>query len=175
MHPALVTATRESEMNPARWKSKEYHEVIAECSKISLDVYESSFPEEITPTFSRLNSVDRVSSTSELPMQNLALQPDTTSNSFNSNTLLTPHGEPSILKLPPSSLISQSVARTSELTSLATFIDDSAVTAPPTPMSVTSVTGTQAATPQLGIVNKVTTSPPETAMEATPENTPIKV
>jgi len=50
MHPMLVTATKESEVLATRWKSKEYHEIIAECSQVSLDVLESGLAEEINPT-----------------------------------------------------------------------------------------------------------------------------
>jgi hypothetical protein len=50
MHPMLVTATKESELSPSRWRNKEYHEIIAECAQVSLDVLESGLAEEINPT-----------------------------------------------------------------------------------------------------------------------------
>jgi len=128
MHPSLVTGTKEGELAPNRWKSKEYHDVIAECSKISLDVFESSFPEEVNKAFSGLVK-ESSSSTSCVASENM---------------------ENTIFKLPMSNLISQ--AMSSEMTNLSTYIDDSN-TAPPTPLSVHL----------------------ETAMEATPENTPVKV
>lgn len=128
--------------------------MIAECSKISLDVYESSFPEEITPTFVRLGSVDSEGDSSKVSQV----------AAFGEWTL-----EP-LLKLPASTLISQSM-QTSELTSLVSYLDDNCNTAPPTPLSVG---GTSLAMPSSSLINK-TASPPETAMEATPENTPIKV
>jgi hypothetical protein len=147
MHPALVTATKEGELNQQRWRSKEYHEVIAECSKISLDVYESSFPEEVTPTFTRLSSID--------------FEGDASNESVNCGGDWTVEA---LLKLPTSTLISQAM-RSSDLTSLVSYLDDTSNTAPPTPLSVG---------PASTLINK-TSSPLETAMEATPENTPIKV
>ncbi|XP_021953152.1 hamartin isoform X2 [Folsomia candida] len=162
MHPALVTSTKEGELLPQRWRSKEYHQVIAECSKISLDVYESSFPEEITPTFTRLGSLEFDSD----PAASSSATTIARGGSLTTTTL----GDwtiESLLKLPPSSLISQSM-RTSDLTSLVTYLDDTSSTAPPTPLSVGGGGGPI-------LLNRTTTSPPETAMEATPENTPIRV
>ncbi|OXA54586.1 Hamartin [Folsomia candida] len=161
MHPALVTSTKEGELLPQRWRSKEYHQVIAECSKISLDVYESSFPEEITPTFTRLGSLEFDSD----PAASSSATTIARGGSLTTTTL----GDwtiESLLKLPPSSLISQSM-RTSDLTSLVTYLDDTSSTAPPTPLSVGGGGGPI-------LLNRTTTSPPETAMEATPENTPIR-
>ena len=55
MHPMLVTASKEGELSPTRWKNKEYHEIIAECSQVSLDVLESGLAEEINPVPLRPN------------------------------------------------------------------------------------------------------------------------
>lgn len=153
MHPGLVTATKEGELHPQRWRSKEYHELIAECSKISLDVYESSFPEEVAPTFSRLSSIDLDGGDKGAPG----------GVSFGEWT--------NVAKLPTSTLISQAM-RNSELTSLGSYLNETSNTAPPTPLSVGG--GSSLLAPPPGTVTK-TGSPLETAMEATPENTPVKV
>lgn len=42
LHPLLVTASKESEINPIRWKKMETHDVLTECAKISLDATDGS-------------------------------------------------------------------------------------------------------------------------------------
>ncbi|ELU12842.1 hypothetical protein CAPTEDRAFT_219242 [Capitella teleta] len=42
MHPLLVTASREKEVSTERWRSLEVHDIMIECSKLSLDPIESS-------------------------------------------------------------------------------------------------------------------------------------
>lgn len=42
MHPLLVTATKDSELNSVRWKEMEPHDVVVECAKLSLDYYQVS-------------------------------------------------------------------------------------------------------------------------------------
>ena len=45
MHPSLVTASKESEMVTARWRKKETHDILVECSRVSLDVLEGTSEE----------------------------------------------------------------------------------------------------------------------------------
>jgi len=48
LHPLLVTQNREHEKTPIRWKGlAEVHDVVAECSRYSLDVYESASREDL--------------------------------------------------------------------------------------------------------------------------------
>lgn len=42
LHPLLVTASKESEIGPIRWKKMETHDVLTECAKISLDATDGS-------------------------------------------------------------------------------------------------------------------------------------
>lgn len=154
MHPNLVTATRDAELNISRWQSRDYHDIIAECSKISLDGYESSLPEEIPSGFTNMgpNSCleDKFSTTQTLGSE-LNLE--------------------DVLKIRTSTFISQAMD-IPDMHSLAQFIEEFPGTAPPTPLSISSSSGLPYS--HTGLTIK-TNLPAETAMEATPENTPVKV
>ncbi|XP_067617478.1 hamartin [Eurosta solidaginis] len=50
MHPMLVTATMDSEVNHARWKEKEPHDVVEECARLSLPMLHQELnSEQILP------------------------------------------------------------------------------------------------------------------------------
>ncbi|ODN00089.1 Hamartin, partial [Orchesella cincta] len=156
MHPHLVTATKEGELNPARWRSRDYHDIISECSKISLDGYESSLPEEMPSGFSNLGS--NTGNINERRVQNstaeLSLE--------------------DVLKIPNTTMFSQAMS-TSDLNSLVNYIDDFSNTAPPTPLSVTTGSSSNVPMSHTGLTVRTNLPlPTETAMEATPENTPVK-
>ncbi|GFS60488.1 hamartin [Trichonephila inaurata madagascariensis] len=63
LHPLLVTASKETELSPFRWKKMAYHDVIVECASISLDAIEGmseptkSKHSTLTPN-EQLNSYD---------------------------------------------------------------------------------------------------------------------
>ncbi|XP_077378956.1 hamartin-like isoform X2 [Festucalex cinctus] len=42
VHPELVSGTQDSEVDPSRWRRYEVHDIIMECSRVSLDPLESS-------------------------------------------------------------------------------------------------------------------------------------
>ncbi|XP_037830887.1 TSC complex subunit 1a isoform X2 [Kryptolebias marmoratus] len=42
VHPELVTGTQDNELDPSRWRRHEVHDIVIECSKLSLDPLESS-------------------------------------------------------------------------------------------------------------------------------------
>ncbi|XP_069379266.1 TSC complex subunit 1a isoform X2 [Paralichthys olivaceus] len=42
VHPELVTGTQDYELDPSRWKCYEVHDIVIECSRVSLDPLESS-------------------------------------------------------------------------------------------------------------------------------------
>ncbi|KAF7642324.1 hypothetical protein LDENG_00260180 [Lucifuga dentata] len=46
VHPELVTGTPDSELDPSRWKRYEVHDIVIECSRVSLDPLESSCEED---------------------------------------------------------------------------------------------------------------------------------
>ncbi|XP_056288508.1 TSC complex subunit 1b isoform X2 [Pseudoliparis swirei] len=45
IHPELVTGTKDHELDPARWKKYEIHDIVIECAKVSLDPKEASCEE----------------------------------------------------------------------------------------------------------------------------------
>ncbi|XP_030272748.1 hamartin-like isoform X2 [Sparus aurata] len=47
VHPELVTGTQDCELDPTRWRCYEVHDIVIECSRVSLDPLESSCEEEI--------------------------------------------------------------------------------------------------------------------------------
>ncbi|XP_008335850.2 hamartin-like isoform X2 [Cynoglossus semilaevis] len=47
VHPELVTGTQDQELEPSRWRCYEVHDIVIECSRVSLDPLESSCEEDI--------------------------------------------------------------------------------------------------------------------------------
>ncbi|XP_029685962.1 TSC complex subunit 1a isoform X2 [Takifugu rubripes] len=47
VHPELVTGTQDYELDPSRWKSYEVHDIVMECSRLSLDPLESSCEDDM--------------------------------------------------------------------------------------------------------------------------------
>ncbi|XP_059193721.1 TSC complex subunit 1a isoform X2 [Centropristis striata] len=47
VHPELVTGTQDYELDPSRWRCFEVHDIIIECSRVSLDPLESSCEEDM--------------------------------------------------------------------------------------------------------------------------------
>ncbi|MEQ2264086.1 hypothetical protein XENORESO_018874, partial [Xenotaenia resolanae] len=47
IHPELVTGTQDYELDPSRWRCYEVHDIIIECSRLSLDPLESSCEEDV--------------------------------------------------------------------------------------------------------------------------------
>uniref|UniRef100_A0A1L8DMW7 Putative rho-associated coiled-coil n=1 Tax=Nyssomyia neivai TaxID=330878 RepID=A0A1L8DMW7_9DIPT len=145
MHPLLVTENRETETSKKRWRTLEPHDVIVECSKLTLDSLERIPvecshqlpprpietadlilpPEHRTLGFVRQHQYDNVWSPSQL-----------------------------ILATPPTS--ATSVPHT------------------PNPAYFSSVPMATPTTPANKILTVGGTSPPEAAVEATPETTPMK-
>ncbi|KAM9360966.1 TSC complex subunit 1a [Symphorus nematophorus] len=50
VHPELVTGTQDYELDPTRWRCYEVHDIIIECSRVSLDPLESSCEEDAYPS-----------------------------------------------------------------------------------------------------------------------------
>ncbi|XP_062272844.1 TSC complex subunit 1a isoform X2 [Scomber scombrus] len=46
VHPELVSGTQDYELDPSRWKCYEVHDIVIECSRVSLDPLESSCEED---------------------------------------------------------------------------------------------------------------------------------
>ncbi|XP_030370481.1 hamartin [Scaptodrosophila lebanonensis] len=162
VHPMLLTATTETEVSNTRWKEMEPHDVVMECAHLSLPVVHPDFCNDDntstypitpgsmlcgTPCYSRMTSTNSNSEYSNSTYQ-LKLLPQ--ARDFiacidnNSSQLWSPHNE--------------ITAATSAipLTPTAQFIL-------PLPTSSNSQL--------LGVTGS---SPPEAAVEATPETTPMK-
>ncbi|XP_038131225.1 TSC complex subunit 1a isoform X2 [Cyprinodon tularosa] len=61
IHPELVTGTQDQELDPSRWRRYEVHDIIIECSRLSLDPLESSCEEDVpnpTPLSSPASHLD---------------------------------------------------------------------------------------------------------------------
>ncbi|XP_023254299.1 hamartin-like, partial [Seriola lalandi dorsalis] len=47
VHPELVTGTQDYELDPSRWRCYEVHDIVIECSRVSLDPLEASCEEDM--------------------------------------------------------------------------------------------------------------------------------
>ncbi|KAG7217720.1 hypothetical protein INR49_021207 [Caranx melampygus] len=47
VHPELVTGTQDYELDPSRWRCYEVHDIVIECSRVSLDPLEASCEEDL--------------------------------------------------------------------------------------------------------------------------------
>ncbi|XP_027143107.1 hamartin-like isoform X3 [Larimichthys crocea] len=64
VHPELVTGTQDYELDPTRWRCYEVHDIVIECSRVSLDPLDSSCEDD-------LSSIRDAPSSSPLPHLNL--------------------------------------------------------------------------------------------------------
>lgn len=145
MHPMLVTENRETETNTKRWRTMEPHDVVVECAKLTLD------------------SLGKVSTecSHHLPPRpiessDLILPPEQKTAGFVRGNLYENVWTPSqvILATPPTS--ATSVPHT------------------PTPGHFSSVPMATPTLPSSQMMTAGGASPPEAAVEATPETTPMK-
>ncbi|XP_055080306.1 hamartin-like isoform X2 [Periophthalmus magnuspinnatus] len=66
VHPELVTGTQDQELDPTRWRCFEVHDIVMECSRLSLDPLEAS--SEDLQYFSSSSSLPSLPSLSSLPL-----------------------------------------------------------------------------------------------------------
>lgn len=74
VHPELVTGTRDEELDPSRWKCYEVHDIVMECSRLSLDPLEASSEDLLCPSsplLQRKTSSDPRSSVPQLSLVQL--------------------------------------------------------------------------------------------------------
>ncbi|XP_017105217.2 hamartin [Drosophila bipectinata] len=151
VHPMLLTATPETEVNNTRWKEMEPHDVVMECANLSLPVLlpepsneDGCYVYPMTPAYSRMTSN---TSNTDYSYQLRDFQPTKTAFSRFDSTDLGPIWSP----------LNEITASTSAipLTPTTSFI----LPIQPQPQQMVGMTGS---------------SPPETAVEATPETTPLK-
>ncbi|XP_040897943.1 TSC complex subunit 1a isoform X2 [Toxotes jaculatrix] len=86
VHPELVTGTQDYELDPSRWRCYEVHDIVIECSRVSLDPLESSCEEDI---YSSLRDPPSSSSSSPRPPPQSFPQPvlDVTSSPHSTETV----------------------------------------------------------------------------------------
>ncbi|KAM9394526.1 TSC complex subunit 1a isoform 2-T3 [Pholidichthys leucotaenia] len=58
VHPELITGTQDSELEPSRWRCYEVHDIVIECSRVSLDPLESSSEEDTSSSSLRRPHLD---------------------------------------------------------------------------------------------------------------------
>ncbi|KAM6930934.1 TSC complex subunit 1a [Xenentodon cancila] len=83
VHPELVTGGPDYELEPSRWKCYEVHDILSECSRVSLDPLESSCEEDI---YSSSSSPRPPSVSSSLPHLELPSTPGVTEAVSNSGS-----------------------------------------------------------------------------------------
>ncbi|XP_036673409.3 hamartin [Drosophila suzukii] len=157
LHPMLLTATPETEVNNTRWKEMEPHDVVMECANLSLPVLlpeasneDGSYAYPMTPGYSRMTSN---TSTTDYSYQLRELQHsrnvysrfDSSASGGELGAIWSPHNE---------------IATTS-----------SAIPLTPTTSFILPL---QPAMNSQLMVGMTGSSPPEAAVEATPETTPLK-
>ncbi|ALC45975.1 Tsc1, partial [Drosophila busckii] len=161
VHPMLLTANSETEMSNLRWKDMEPHDVVMECAHLSLPVlHPDSSHDDITsaypgtPNYSRMTSATSNSEYSNLAcyqlrqMQSSSIARFDASAAESSNTpIWSPHNE--IASASSSSVI------------------------PLTPTAPYTLP-LQPANTNVQLLGVTGSSPPEAAVEATPETTPLK-
>lgn len=182
MHPMLLTSNRELEKHNTRWKEMEPHDVVVECSKFSLDYHNnsstSSDPIGLISECPYYKIISRQSATATPVSQQLvkslkstpALSSNLSSPFYSPFNDLTRSKEPqridnmwsplmSVMATPPPVGVGAPATPTSTITSFAVQTIPS------------SSSSGQQQQQQLCISGS---SPPEAAVEATPETTPMK-
>ena len=146
MHPNLVVASKDGEMLPDRWKHLETHDIIAEYEKLSLDSFEG-----ISGEWSQQNFV------LTQPMKNTIDQSCGVENTNSCSKMYAKNQNEDITTV---NLYDVSIYPHTDTIPQSPFFQTPTV----------PVIQSQPATP----LPQNQQSPPEAAVEATPENTPIK-
>ncbi|KAK2838215.1 hypothetical protein Q5P01_015427 [Channa striata] len=81
VHPELVTGTQDYELDPSRWRCYEVHDIVIECSRVSLDPLESSCEDDLYSSTSSSPRPPTVFS----PLPHLDLSPSPHSESLSSS------------------------------------------------------------------------------------------
>uniref|UniRef100_A0A0A9Z4N6 Hamartin n=2 Tax=Lygus hesperus TaxID=30085 RepID=A0A0A9Z4N6_LYGHE len=149
IHPFLVTASKESEVSPARWKKMEANDVIMECAKFSVDTSPERSKDECFRSRAasfRARPIDYSASLFE--KSQMEEENEKQVGGFSAN-------------LPGHEIWSPTV-----YTGTTTPPEAASITH--TPITQAYISSTTAYSSQEG------NSPPEAAIEATPESTPVK-
>ncbi|XP_072243209.1 TSC complex subunit 1a [Leuresthes tenuis] len=97
VHPELVTGTQDYELDPSRWRRYEVHDIVIECSRLSLDPLESSCEDDIYSSSSTSPRPPSVSSA--LPQLDLTSSPHITDLAGGSGSSTCPSGSRRQLQL----------------------------------------------------------------------------
>ena len=150
MHPLLVTHSRDLEKTSNRWKKMEFHDVLVESSRYSLISQESSKEEEMQSTLD-LEEYGAIKSKLETPdIHDLC-------NAMSHDPLWTPGRRIEVCS-PPSAAPSTS---------------STTVASPSSVQQQQPVELTSASSGASNLSKLILDSPPEAAIEATPESTPF--
>ncbi|KAF5277664.1 hypothetical protein FQA39_LY18452 [Lamprigera yunnana] len=152
MHPLLVTASKDKETTTERWKKMEAHDVVVECERFSLDVAERCQHESCYLTSSFRSRSGTTNSTTYAESSNQFSSIKSTSIAslaYDAKDFFSPSNK-LYPKTPP-------VQDSNVLTSMVHLqnVGQSIIT-------------------NMGRLSQEGTSPPEAAIEATPDTTPIK-
>lgn len=156
VHPLLITASKDSETSTARWKKMEPHDIVNECARLSLEYADHSQTFRSSDCTPRYITPIRPTASLGLNVQEIKHISQITLTSF------APVELPSL---------------TNKLDSIWSPSNVVLATPPPTALSHTSTPTPNLQQYQFSAVHVNTAdgySPPETAIEATPETTPMK-
>lgn len=187
VHPLLITATKNAETDNSRWKKMEHHDVLIECRRFSAegahkqrtaDADDSCFRSRCgTDVSSLLSSVSNHFQTSKSSNSTPNLtesQSTLTKTTITTMPSETPVGAVMSVRydnLEPGAWFNMSEACGAASAPSAPQTPLPLPAFQDTPMSYTPISQTTLST---GIKQQDSGSPPEAAIEATPENTPIK-
>ncbi|XP_044732260.1 hamartin isoform X3 [Chrysoperla carnea] len=167
MHPLLVTASKDNEITTNRWKEMGHHDVIVECAKLTLDpserLREDAFS-GLTSSFRSSRPGTEHSNTSSSYFDSIHFPIQT--SSYHPSSYLSLANELDSTTFSPSVYFQYSTSPPASDISVTTSISHTPIGNSSTPQAIISHTT---------YAHQEGTSPPEAAVEATPETTPIKV
>ncbi|XP_065371355.1 hamartin [Calliphora vicina] len=179
LHPMLVTATVETEMNSERWKDIQPHDVVVECMCLSLPMKY----QDITSMDSGVGGISASRSNDIIAAAATTTTTMTTFYQLTSNSLLVRQAysrEPHQQRLPAGCLQhsgGSGIGSNSGIWSPYHEIMNAShtpLTPTPTPYMMPLPTSSAVSALNQGTLGVSGCSPPEAAVEATPETTPLK-
>lgn len=165
LHPMLVTATIESEMNSDRWKEIQPHDVVVECMRLSLPMKYQDLTSSVAST-AVMAAVSSSSSTTRSTFQQLTAS-TTTSSSMGRQHYSLKDQQYQRLAAGSSTGGGGAVNSSGIWSPYYEIINSTHTPLTPTPYMMPSALSH-------GTLGVSGCSPPEAAVEATPETTPLK-
>lgn len=163
IHPLLVLSDQETELNKTRWNHKEPHDVVSECDNLSI-TYLAYSPDQRDSMYMDLtNDILSLSNSTPLPANQKFMKTNVLS--------------PSYKIVSPSSTIDNTIwSPLNVISQKSPLITSAPSTAQNTPLPVpfSAFQGPNFKITPNNMVVITGTSPPEAAVEATPESTPLK-